>query len=116
MLLGLHNEYTRQKSSISIVYRVWVLGRVNIGGHWRPYGIIYDDYEGKWYPGIDEVSWHLSYSLGKTPEKPQPGRMTRQGIEPGPAGWEATMLPLDHSGRHVSSWTNKYCYNSTAFW
>ena len=44
-----------------------------------------------------EFSWHLSYSWGKTPEKPQPGKLTRSGIEPGPAGWETTMLPLDHS-------------------
>ena len=31
----------------------WVLERVNIGGHWRPYEMIYDDYDGQWYPGID---------------------------------------------------------------
>ena len=33
----------------------------------------------------------------KLPEKPQPGKLTRPGIEPGPAGLEATMLSLGHS-------------------
>ena len=44
---------------------------------------------------------HLSYSWGKTREKPQPGQLTRPGIEPGPARWETTMLPLYHSGGPV---------------
>ena len=36
------------------LYRpMYVLGRVNISGHWRPYEMIYDDYDGQWYPGID---------------------------------------------------------------
>ena len=40
----------------------------------------------------------LMKNLGKPPEKPQPEKPTRPGIEPGPARWEARMLPLDHSG------------------
>ena len=28
----------------------------------------------------------------------QPGKLTRMGIVPGPARWEAALLPLDHSG------------------
>ena len=32
---------------VDIIVLVWVLGRVNIGGHWRPYEIIYDDYVGQ---------------------------------------------------------------------
>ena len=56
--------------------------------------------------------------LWKKPgKKPQPGKVTRPAIKPGAARWEATILPLDHSGgRHVQdglisriilcNWTN----------
>ena len=37
---------------------------------------------------------------GKPRKKTQPGKLTLPVIEPGPAGPEATMLPLDHSGGH----------------
>ena len=30
----------------------------------------------------------------KTPKKPHPGNLSRPGIEPGPATWQARMLPL----------------------
>ena len=30
-----------------------VLGRVNIEGHWQRYEMIYDGYDGQWYPEID---------------------------------------------------------------
>ena len=30
----------------------------------------------------------------KTPKKPNPGNMSRPGIEPGPAAWQVRMLPL----------------------
>ena len=40
-----------------------------------------------------KVSWHLSYRRGKTPKKPHPGNLSRPGIEPGPAAWQARMLP-----------------------
>ena len=33
----------------------------------------------------------------KPQKKPQPGKLTELGIEPGPARSEATVLPLDHS-------------------
>ena len=36
----------------------------------------------------------------KPRKKPQPGKLSPLGIEPGPARWEATMLPLDHNGGH----------------
>ena len=36
--------------------------------------------------------------MRKPPENSQPGKLTRLGIESGPAWWEATMLLLDHSG------------------
>ena len=60
----------------------------------------FEDYDVQWYPGMDGawVFLTLSYSSTKTPKKPQPGKLTRPGIEPGPATWEATMLPLDRSG------------------
>ena len=57
-----------------------------------------------------KFSWHLSYGWGKTPEKPQPGKLTRPGIEPGPAMWEATMLPLDHSGGVNVNTQMRYCH------
>ena len=43
-------------------------------------------------------NWHLFYNWAKTPEKPLPGKLTRPGMEPGPVGWEKTMIPLDQSG------------------
>ena len=54
----------------------------------------------KWYPGINvtQIFWHLSYSWGKTPGQTSTRKLARPGIEPGPAAWEVTALPLDHSG------------------
>ena len=48
-----------------------------------------------------KVSRHLSYRWGKTPKKPHPGNLSRPGIEPGPAAWQALMLPLA-----PQRWTN----------
>ena len=50
----------------------------------------------KWYSGTlgPKASWHLSYRWGKTPKKPHPGNLSQSGIEPGPAAWQARMLPL----------------------
>ena len=53
---------------------------------WRP-----NDIRGPWG---SKVSWHLSYRWGKTPKNPHPGNLSRPGIEPGPAAWQARMLPL----------------------
>ena len=36
--------------------------------------------------------------LRENPGKISTRKLTRSGIEPGPAAWEVTMLPLDHSG------------------
>ena len=36
--------------------------------------------------------WHLSYGWGRMPEKTQLGKLTRAGIEAGPATWEATNI------------------------
>ena len=40
-----------------------------------------------------KTSWHLSCRWGKTPKKPHPRNLSRPGIEPGPATWQARMLP-----------------------
>ena len=50
-----------------------------------------NDIRGPWGP---KISWHLSYRWGKNPKKPHPGNLSRLGIEPGPAAWQARMLPL----------------------
>ena len=57
---------------------------------------------GIWGYIAPKFSRHLPYSWGKTQEKTQPGKLTRPGIKPWTARWEAAMLPLEHSGgRHV---------------
>ena len=56
-----------------------------------------DDYDGQKIFGDlggPKVSRHLSYRWGKTPKKPHPGNLSRPGIEPGLAAWQARMLPL----------------------
>ena len=55
----------------------WWLWRSNdIGGHCGP-----------------KVSLHLSYRRGKIPKKPHSGNLSRPGIEPGTAAWQARMPP-----------------------
>ena len=61
-----------------------------------------------WWPLISGEWWHLSFPVicltveGKLWRKPQPGKLTRPGINPGPARWEGMTLPCDHcGGRHV---------------
>ena len=44
-------------------------------------------------PWRPKTSWHWSYRWGKTPKKSRPGNLSRLGIDPGPAAWEARMLP-----------------------
>ena len=39
-----------------------------------------------------KASWHLSYRWGKTPKKPNPGNLSRPGIEPVSSAWQARML------------------------
>ena len=55
------------------------------GWLWRPNNI-----RGRCGP---KASRHLSYRWGKTPKKPHPGNLSRPGFEPGPATWQARMLP-----------------------
>ena len=54
--------------------------------------IFYDD--GQMISGWlwPRFSLHLSFVWGKTPEKPHLGNLSRSGIEPGPAAWQARML------------------------
>ena len=55
-----------------------------------------DDFDGQMIFGDvkgPKASWHLSYRWGKTPKKPHPGNLSRRRIEPGPAAWQARMLP-----------------------
>ena len=46
-----------------------------------------------------KASWHSSYRWGKTPKNPHPGNLSRPGIEPGPAAWQAHMLPTCSTAR-----------------
>ena len=57
----------------------------------------------EWYSGTlrPKASWHLSYRWGKTPKKSRPGNLSRPGIEPGPAAWQARMLPLAPQRRSI---------------
>ena len=59
--------------------------------------MIFDDSDGQRMGGA-YVFPTFVLQLRKTPEKPQQGKLTRPGIEPGPARRETTMLFLDHSG------------------
>ena len=47
-----------------------------------------------------KFSWNLSYSEGTPRKKTQAEKLTRQGMEPGAARREVTVLPLDHSSGH----------------
>ena len=74
-----------------------VLGRVTISGHWRPYWMSMGDNDGQMIFG-DLGALKLSdicLTGEENPEKkPHPGNLSRPGIEPGPAAWQARMLPL----------------------
>ena len=74
-------QYTRSTHSVIPTRRIWN-----------------DDYDGQMIfgdlGGGPKVSWHLSYRWGKTPKKPHSGNLSRPGIEPRPAAWQARMLPL----------------------
>ena len=72
------------------------LGRGNCSGHWRPWWkMICDDNDGQMIFGdLGGLKLpDMSYRWGKTPKKPHPGNLSRPGIEPGPAAWQARMLP-----------------------
>ena len=50
---------------------------------------------------MDGAYVFLTFLLQLT-KKPQPGKVSRPGIEPGPLGEKLAGLPLDHSGSHRS--------------
>ena len=52
-----------------------------------------------------QISWRLSYNWGKPSEKTSVRKLTRPGIESRSAVWEATMLPVDHSGGRTRNGT-----------
>ena len=58
--------------------------------------------EGRMIPmgerGINLLIFALQ--LRKISRKSSPRKLTRNGIEPGPSGWETTTLPRNHSGVH----------------
>ena len=63
-----------------------------------------------WLPMISGNEWGSSFAdfFFTIEEKPQPGKLTRPEIEPGPARWQASMLSLDLSGGHSTSWYAAY--------
>ena len=73
-----------------------------------------DDYDGQMIfgePCGPKASWHLSYRRRKTQIKPHPGNLSRPGIEPGPAAWQARMLPpAPQRWTWVFSKSIKYAY------
>ena len=72
-----------------------ILGRVNISGHWRPWWIITGDNDGQMIFG-DLGCLNFPDICLKSEEKPQKTssrKLVRPGIEPGPATWQARMLP-----------------------
>ena len=54
--------------------------------------------------------WHLSYSWEKPRKILQPCKLTRTEMEPWPASWEATMLPLDRSWEKLLITSNMLTY------
>ena len=63
--------------------------------------------------GGSEASRHLSYRWGKIPKKPHPGDLSRPGIEPGPAAWQARMLPPGPQRWTLSERDNSLIYLQT---
>ena len=87
-------QYTPSTHSVILTRRIW-----NDDDDGRP-----NDIRGPWGP---KISWHLSYGWGKTPKKPHPGNLSRPGIEPGPAAWQARMLSLAPQ-RWTTSFITRY--------
>ena len=52
----------------------------------RRMNMVFDDYDDQRYLGtnVAQISWHLSYSWGKTPEKTSAGKWSDRGSNPGP--------------------------------
>ena len=77
---GATSETRRTQKTIHTIHAPIHSNRANMNRWlWRP-----NDIRGPCGP--------LSYRWGKTPKKPQPGYLSRPGIEPGPAAWQTRML------------------------
>ena len=67
--------------------------------HLRSLAPVMNDYGWLWRPNDirgpcrPKASWHLSYRWGKNLKKAHPGNLSQPGIKPGPAAWQARMLP-----------------------
>ena len=77
--------------------------------HLRSLAPVMNDNWWQWWPNDIRGPWgskasrHLPYRRGKTPKKPNQGNLSRRGMEPGPAAWQARMLP---PGRR--RWTSQF--------
>ena len=91
-------QYTRVTHPI--IRTRWMKGWL-----WRP-----NDIRGPCGP---KASWHLSYRWGKTPKKPHPGSLSRLDIKPGPAAWQARMLPPAPQRWTVLNLISIYQHNMT---
>ena len=84
-------------TSCTYVLHFEVLGPVNISGHWRPYWMmIDDDNDGQMIFGdLGGLKLPDICLIGeeKPRQEPHPGNLSRPGIEPEPAAWQARMLP-----------------------
>ena len=90
--------YCRMHLIVSM-HHLWQL-RKKMTFHQNP-GPSGDDNDGQMMLGDlgePKASRHLSYRWGKTPEKTSTRKTEPTGDRTRPARWEATMLPLDHSG------------------
>ena len=82
---GANSETTQTLKTIHIIHSQIHSKKANMKGWWRP-----NDIRGLSGP---KSSWHLCYRWGKTPKKPHSGNLSRPGIEPGSAAWQAHVLP-----------------------
>ena len=81
---------------------VWMYSSFRAREHQRSLALVLNDFLWLWWPVISGDGWDLRFldiclTVEEKPrKKSQSGKLTRPGIEPGPARWEATMLPLDN--------------------
>ena len=88
------SETTRTLKKLHTIHAHIHSNKANMKGWlWRP-----NDIRGPCGPNVFR---DLSYTWGKTPKKSHAGILSRPGIEPGPAVWQALMLPLT-----PQRWTN----------
>ena len=81
------SETTQTWKTIHTIHTPIHSNKANMKGRlWLP-----NDIRGPYGP---KASWHSSYRWGKTPKKLHWGNLSRPRIEPGPAAWQARMLPL----------------------